>query len=260
MKHTLFNRLRCIVAGCAFVFMSNIAQANEHVVDVELILAVDISQSMDPEEQRVQREGYISALTSQEFLDAVSYGANGKIAVLYLEWGGDGEQFIIADWQVISDMKSAEMFAARIAEQPLRKVQRTSISSVIDFSKKLFAQNQYQGLRQVLDISGDGPNNQGRAVLQARDEAIRDGIVINGLPLMLKEENLSWQSMLNLDHYFQDCVIGGAGAFSIPVRSIEHFSDAIRLKMILEIAGVTSVNPKLLPAKQRKKVNCSIFN
>ncbi|MTI17217.1 DUF1194 domain-containing protein [Rhodobacteraceae bacterium RKSG542] len=238
---------------------ANLPMQNE--VDLELVLAVDISQSMDPDEQKVQREGYIAALTSDEVMAAVKYGPIGRIAVTYLEWGGKGEQFVVADWAVIDGLDSAVVFANQIAEAPLRRVQRTSISSALAASTAMVLQNNFEGLRKVIDISGDGPNNQGTDVTQARDLAISNGITINGLPLMLKMESISWQSMLHLDKYYEDCVIGGPGAFSIPVRSQEAFGDAIRMKLVLEIAGLTQEKPKVVQvAEERPKIACSLFN
>ncbi|WP_082733725.1 DUF1194 domain-containing protein [Polycladidibacter hongkongensis] len=248
----------CFTALCLLAPPTT-AQA-EFPVDVELILAVDISQSMDPDEQRIQREGYVAALTSDAFIDTIEFGPSGRIAAMYYEWGGENEQFIVADWQIISDRASAIEFANRIAESPLRKVQRTSLSASIDFARAQFQSNSYKGLRQVLDVSGDGPNNQGRKVVDARDEAVSAGVIINGLPLMLKDQNLAWQSILKLDDYYNDCVIGGAGSFAIPVRDKNSFKDAIQIKLIMEVAGIKKQLNNLHTAKQRKPVNCAIFN
>jgi len=229
-------------------------------VDVELVLAVDISQSMDPEEQEVQRAGYVAALTSEDVLEAVKYGPIGRIAVSYMEWGGVDEHFLIADWMVIEDKESAQEFAAIIAEAPLRRVQRTSIASALAMSVTMVETNKYQGLRKVIDISGDGPNNQGGSVTAVRDQIMASGVTINGLPLMMKSETSVWQAMLNLDHYYEDCVIGGPGSFAIPVRSKEGFEDAIRMKLVMEIAGLTFPDPLVKKATARKPVSCSMFD
>ncbi|WP_208990098.1 DUF1194 domain-containing protein [Pseudovibrio brasiliensis] len=274
MRPMCTKTLKAIAGAFAlggFLFSTPIlANSNTHAslnfdmskeVDLELVLAVDISQSMDPEEQRVQREGYVAALTSDEVLDAIKYGPIGRIAVAYMEWGGKDEHFVVADWTIISDKASAGKFAGKIAEAPLRRVQRTSISSALTQAVNLVTANEYNGMRRVIDISGDGPNNQGSAVTEARDAAIAQGVTVNGLPLMLKEESISWQSMLHLDHYYEDCVIGGPGAFSIPVRSKEGFSDAIRMKLVLEIAGLVDDQPKFIRAKSRRDaVMCSLFD
>ncbi|MBN9668831.1 DUF1194 domain-containing protein [Roseibium aggregatum] len=235
--------------------------ANE--VDVELVLAVDISQSMDKEEQEVQRAGYVSALTSKQFLDAIQVGPIGRVAVTYMEWGGVDEHFIVADWAVIQDASSASHFASKIAEAPLRQVQRTSIASALEKSVQMVQSNQYTGLRQVIDISGDGPNNQGGSVTEMRDRMVAAGVTINGLPLMMKSNKNTWQAMLNLDHYYEDCVIGGPGSFAIPVRSKEGFADAIRMKLVMEIAGLTlpdRTTPLLHKVAGREPVRCNLFD
>jgi hypothetical protein len=234
--------------------------ANE--VDVELVLAVDISQSMDTEEQEIQRAGYISALTSQEFLDAIQVGPIGKIAITYMEWGGVDEHFVVADWTVVQDAASAAHFASKVSEAPLRQVQRTSISSALEKSVWMVQSNNYTGLRQVIDISGDGPNNQGGSVTAMRDRMVNSGVTINGLPLMMKSNKNTWQAMLNLDHYYEDCVIGGPGSFAIPVRSKEGFADAIRMKLVMEIAGISMPEPDnyFHTVSAREPVRCNLFD
>jgi hypothetical protein len=234
--------------------------ANE--VDVELVLAVDISQSMDTEEQEVQRAGYVAALTSREFLDAIQVGPIGRVAVTYMEWGGVDEHFIVADWTVIQDADTAAHFASKIAEAPLRQVQRTSIASALEKSVFLVQNNQFIGLRQVIDISGDGPNNQGGSVTEMRDRMVAAGVTINGLPLMMKSNKNTWQAMLNLDHYYEDCVIGGPGSFAIPVRSQEGFADAIRMKLVMEIAGLhkPEPDPHFQRVAGREPIRCNLFD
>lgn len=229
-------------------------------VDVELVLAVDISQSMDRDEQEVQRAGYVSALTSREVLAAIQDGPTGRIAITYFEWGGVGEHFMVAEWSIIQDEATAAAFAARIAEAPLRQVQRTSIFAALEKSADMIVSNEFEGLRKVIDISGDGPNNQGGTVTQMRDKVIAAGVTINGLPLMMKSETSAWQAMLHLDHYYEDCVIGGPGAFAIPVRSKEAFAEAVRMKLVLEIAGLMEHQPLIIPAAGRKSVSCNLFD
>lgn len=229
-------------------------------VDVELLLAVDISQSMDTDEQEVQRAGYVAALTSREVLDAIKYGPIGRIAVAYMEWGGMGEQYMVANWAIIEDESSAQAFAAQIAEAPLRQVQRTSIAAALQKAVQLMQDNEYEGLRQVIDISGDGPNNQGGSVTKARDELLASGLTINGLPLMMKSTESAWQAMLHLDHYYEDCVIGGPGSFAIPVRSKEGFESAIRMKLIMEIAGLGFETPLVQRVAGRAPIRCSMFD
>ncbi|NVK34944.1 MAG: DUF1194 domain-containing protein [Rhodobacteraceae bacterium] len=229
-------------------------------VDVELVLAVDISQSMDTDEQEVQRAGYVDAITSPEFLQAVQYGPLGRIAITYIEWGGIGQHYTVANWSVIDNADTAEAFASSIAEAPLRQVRRTSISAALAHSVQLFDANEYNGLRKVIDISGDGPNNQGGSVTRARDLSLQTGVTINGLPLMMSDKPSTWQSVMNLDHYYEDCVIGGPGSFAIPVRSKQAFAAAIRMKLVMEIAGLTFEKPLVHRASARKRVRCSLFN
>ncbi len=249
---------RDFVSGNRAAFAYNYDPASE--VDVELVLAVDISQSMDTEEQEVQRAGYVAALTSDEVLEAVKYGPLGRIAVTYMEWGGVDEHFTVADWMVIQDKMSAAAFVSRIAEAPLRQVQRTSIASALKKSVELVQSNQYSGLRRVIDISGDGPNNQGGSVTKVRDQLLASGITINGLPLMMKENANAWQAMLHLDYYYEDCVIGGPGSFAIPVRSKDGFEDAIRMKLVMEIAGLSFKDPLVNKVAARKPIRCSMFD
>jgi hypothetical protein len=227
-------------------------------VDVELVLAVDISYSMDPEEQALQREGYVQALTSSEFLRALREGANGKIAVTYVEWAGASEQRIIVPWRLVEGPESADALASEIARVPLRRAARTSVSGAIAFSKELFATSGYRGLRRVIDVSGDGANNAGMPVAVARDAAIAEGVTINGLPILLNRPNVGQMDLLNLDEYYEDCVIGGPGAFMIPIRERSQFVTATRTKLILEIAGRTP-EPRIIPASADKpRVSCTI--
>jgi len=227
-------------------------------VDVELVLAVDVSYSMDPEEQALQREGYQQALTSPEFLSALREGANGKIAVTYFEWAGNFDRRIVVPWRLIDGLKSAQKVAAEIGRSTFRRASRTSISGAMEFAQPLFNNSGYRGLRRVIDISGDGANNQGTYVVPARDKVLAAGITINGLPIMLKRPRWSTMDLDNLDVYYEDCVIGGPGAFVIPVRERDKFKDAIRRKLVLEIASL-SPQPKVIPAQAREpRIDCTI--
>ncbi|PTW62513.1 uncharacterized protein DUF1194 [Breoghania corrubedonensis] len=227
---------------CLFCDGSARLQAREIVpgeeIDLALVLAVDISYSMDQDEQRLQRMGYISAITAPEVLKAISGGLTGKIAVAYVEWAGTNSQFTLVDWHKISDRQSAEEFAAALAEAPMQRAYRTSISGGLTYARNALEKLDAHALRRVIDISGDGPNNQGEPVLDVREAVVSAGIVINGLPLVLKRGPAGWYDIDNLDEYYERCVIGGAGAFSIPVRDINAFARAVRMKLVLEIAGM----------------------
>ena len=227
-------------------------------VDVELVIAVDVSYSMDPDEQALQREGYVLALTSREFMQALREGANGKIAVTYFEWAGQSDQKIVMPWRLIEGPESADAVAAEIARAPYRRASRTSISGALRFAKPLFDDSGYRGLRRVIDVSGDGANNAGPLVVPTRDEAIAAGITINGLPIMLKRPNFGFMDIDNLDVYYEDCVIGGAGAFVIPIQTREKFIEATRTKLVLEIAGRQPA-PRLVPASaEAPRISCTI--
>ncbi len=208
-------------------------------VDVALVLAVDISYSMDPDELTLQREGYVAALTSPQLIEAIRKGMVGRIGVTYLEWAGTFSQHVIADWAIIEDEKSAKAFADTIAAAPMRRARRTSISGAIDFSMRRLQEAPYRPLRRVIDISGDGPNNEGGTVTLARDKAVRRGVVINGLPIIFKRGFSSLYDVDTLDEYYEDCVIGGPGAFMIAINEREQFASAIRSKILREVAQST---------------------
>ncbi len=227
-------------------------------VDVELVIAVDVSYSMDPDEQALQREGYVLALTSKEFLQALRQGAHGKIAITYFEWAGQFDQKIIMPWRLIDGPESADAVAAEIARAPYRRASRTSISGALQFAKPLFDDSGYKGLRRVIDVSGDGTNNAGQLIVPTRDEVLNAGITINGLPIMLKRPYVGTLDIDELDIYYEDCVIGGPGAFVVPIREREKFIEATRTKLVLEIAG-RQPEGRVIPAlSQTPRVSCTI--
>src|SRR5690349_6445563 len=227
-------------------------------VDVELVLAVDVSYSMDPDEQALQREGYVLALKSREFLQALRQGTHGKIAVTYFEWAGQSDQKIIMPWRLIDGPEAADAVAAEISRAPYRRASRTSISGALRFAKPLFDDSGYRGLRRVIDVSGDGANNAGPLVELTRDDVLAAGITINGLPIMLKRPYVGSLDIENLDVYYEDCVIGGPGAFVIPIREREKFIEATRTKLVLEIAG-RQPEARIVPASsQAPRISCTI--
>jgi len=227
-------------------------------VDVEVALAVDVSYSMDPEEQALQREGYMAAITSREFMHAVSQGMHGRIAMTYFEWAGMHHRQIIVPWRVIDGPETADAFAADIGRARYTRASRTSISGAMLFAMPLFEGSGYRGVRRVVDISGDGVNNNGPPVTLTRDEVLAKGITINGLPIMLKRPNPGTLDIENLDIYYEDCVIGGPGAFVIPIRERDQFKDAIRTKLVLEIAGLTPERRIVPVASDKPRVSCTI--
>ena len=252
------------VFGCAAVFAAPIPQffsdkrAGAVPVDVELVLAVDISYSMDLDEQALQRDGYVQALRSREFLRALREGVHGKVAITYFEWAGEHQQNIVMPWRLIEGPESADAVAAELAAAPIRRAARTSISGALRFAKPLFDASGYRGVRRVIDVSGDGANNSGPLVTQTRDEIIAAGITINGLPIMLKRPNPNTMDIDILDIYYEDCVIGGPGAFVVPIREREKFIEATRTKLVLEIAGLEP-EAKVVPVKSDKpRISCTI--
>jgi hypothetical protein len=227
-------------------------------VDVALVLAVDISFSMDMEELALQRAGYVEALRSPEVHKAIANGATGRIAISFFEWAGVNIQHHLLPWTVIDSPESALAAAAEIEKQPTRRGQRTSISGAIDFSVRQLDEAPFRALRKVMDISGDGPNNSGRVVTVARDEALRKGISINGLPIAIRKPG--YLDISQLDIYYEDCVIGGQGAFVIPITEKAQFIQTIRTKLIMEISDAPSEPARLImPAQVRvPRVSCTV--
>jgi len=207
-------------------------------VDLELVLAVDVSGSIDKEEAELQRRGYIDALSDPAVVQAVTSGRHGRIALAYVEWAGLDYYRVVVGWREIADLDGARAFARQIAVSPLFTAQRTSISNAIVYSIPMFDNNGFDGTRRVIDISGDGPNNYGPLVTVARDQAVARGITINGLPIMNDRPNpWGFPTTKDLDLYYANCVIGGPGAFLVVAESFRSFAGAIRTKLVREIAG-----------------------
>ena len=201
----VWRSLNRIAAGCVLVLgLAALPAIAQTEVDLALVLAVDISYSMDPEEQALQREGFAEAFRSPLVHDAIRRGMVGRIAVVYMEWAGASDQQVIVPWSVLDNPETILSFAHKIASTPLRRAQRTSLSGAIDFGVQLLARSGFEAMRRVIDISGDGPNNQGRLVMPARDEAVAKGITINGLPIMLRRPG--YLDIPELDVYFKDAV------------------------------------------------------
>ena len=198
-------------------------------VDLELVLAVDVSYSMEIDEQRIQRQGYVNAFLQPALVNAIQSGPVGKIAVTYVEWGGSAVQ--ILPWTLIDGPSTAVQFADALRQQPMRRISFTSISNTLAFSRKLFQINPFQGMRRVIDISGDGPNNAGAPAPVARNSTVAQGIVIDGLAIMLTRQNSA--SIPDLDAYYENCVIGGDGAFLLKV------SDAGILRMLFSASSLS---------------------
>ena len=229
---------RCFIAACAcFSFPSN-GVAAERKVDLELILAADVSSSIDLEEAALQRQGFVRAFRHPEVIEAIQRGQLGRIAVTYVEWADDQYQRTLVDWFEVADASSATAFAEAVERPSVKTGVWTSISTVIAFGARSFEGNGFRSERRIIDISGDGANNNGAYVNLARDRAVADGIIINGLPIINDRlDKYGYPQMPDLDLYYKDCVIGGEGAFIIVADGFEDFARAIRRKLVLEIAS-----------------------
>ena len=192
---------------------------------------------MSPAELEIQRRGYAAALTHDTVLQAIADGAYGRIAVTYVEWAGTTTQRVVVPWTAISDRADAERVVAGMSARPPGSARRTSISAALEFAGDLFAESGFKGMKRVIDISGDGPNNQGGPVAAVRDRLVGEGITINGLPLMTTGGYASIFDVPDLDRYYSDCVIGGPGAFMVPVNDWPQFPEAVRRKLVMELAG-----------------------
>jgi hypothetical protein len=252
---------RFVTVAATFWLISHTlpAVAADVEVDLELVLAVDVSRSMDFDEQQLQRNGYIEAFQHPEVIQAIQSGSLGRIAVTYFEWAGPGFQRPVAPWALIANAKDADDFALNLGEAPISREIGTSISSGLFFAVGRFNDNGFTSYRRAIDVSGDGPNNDGRPVELARDFVVSRGITINGLPIMLKP-NLRYTpyGIPNLDIYYEDCVIGGPGAFMIAVRDPADFEAAIRRKLVMEIAGLPA---RVMPAAEivrPPRIDCMI--
>jgi hypothetical protein len=227
-------------------------------VDVELVLAVDVSHSMDAGELRLQRAGYAAALRDPDVIAAIESGIYGRIAVTYVEWGGEGEQRIVIPWQVIDGRAHAEAAAARLARWHGPVMGDTSISSALLFANLLLRNNGFAGTRRIIDISGDGANNWGPPVVSARDAVLRDGITINGLPVTLHPGGPGGMPAPLLAIYYEDCVIGGPGAFVLSVPGPELLAETIRRKMVQELSQGGPLVERVSVTKAAARIDCEI--
>ena len=220
-------------------------------VDLELVLAVDVSRSVDAEEATLQRTGYVEAFRHPSVIGAIKHAPLGRIAVVYFEWGGYGNTNLVIDWTLIKDKSTAENFAGKLQKSARLVARRTSISGAMDIGAALLDTNDFNGKRRVIDISGDGTNNSGTLVNLARDRTVAKGITINGLPILNDRESPGgYQQVANLDLYYRDCVIGGPGAFHIAAKNFKDFARAVLRKLILEIAGAV---PATTPSRRQAR-------
>lgn len=243
-------------AFAAAVSLPGVALAQTEV-DLELVLAVDVSRSMDIDELHVQRDGYVAAFRHPDVLAAIRSGPLARIAVTYVEWSGPDNQTVVLPWTLIDGEAAAHDVAARLLASALGRYPATSISGGLLFAAAAFADNGFTSTRQVIDISGDGPNNRGLPVEPVRSSITSAGITINGLPLMVKAPFGAY-SIPNLDVYYEDCVIGGPGAFLIPVHDMSQLALAIRRKLVLEIAGLPPKFTEVSETPRAPRIDCLI--
>ena len=216
-------------------------------VDAAIVLAADVSRSIDDEEFALERRGYADAIQSQQLIDAISTGPHGAIALAYVEWAGDGEEKVVVDWAVIRNQAGARAFVAALNATPRSYLGRTAIGAAIDFSFALFTESAFETSRRVIDVSGDGTNNQGRPVTAARDAAVGAGAVINGLAIFnRKAASMGGYLAMHtnppggLAQYYRENVIGGEGAFVVPIDDFRTFGEAMMRKLLNEIADARS--------------------
>lgn len=252
--------LRLLSLICAAMLTGLPQPAAALDVDLELVLAVDVSGSIEKDEADLQREGFVQAFRNEAVIRAITSGQHKRIAVTYLEWAGTGHQRMGIDWRVIDGAVAANAFAEELTHLPFASALWTSISGAIDFGLARLRASPHRAKRQVIDISGDGANNHGEYVVPARDRAVAAGVTINGLPIMNgRPSPYGTPQLPNLDWYFEDCVIGGPGAFIVVADGFADFGRAIKRKLIREIAGLSG--PKrdpglMIPARMERRPPC----
>jgi hypothetical protein len=222
-------------------WLAGVAIARAETVDLLLVLAADVSRSIDDVEFNLQRKGYAAAITDPRVLRAISGGRNHAIAVTFIEWSGAADQNVVVDWTVVRDEEAAGGIAATMTAAPRSFLGRTSISAAIDYALERFAVAPAQADKRIIDVSGDGTNNSGRPVTEARDQAIASGVTVNGLAIINTQANPGYafhtQPPGGLPKYYEENVIGGPGAFLLQVENFDTFAEAMTRKLVTEIAG-----------------------
>ena len=235
---------RAAMMGSLAMLAGTKASRAQSPMDLQLVLAIDVSRSIDEVEAELQRRGYIEALTDDRVIDAILSGENKRIALCYTEWAGTHYQTVVIDWMVIDGASSAHRFADKLAESPHASQSWTAIGAALAHAGQRFEESGFASRRRVIDISGDGRTNDGPPAEQVRDKLVAQGIVINGLPVMMGRENFGRPSDLTLDKYYEDNVIGGPGSFMIVARNFDDFGRAVRSKLIREISSTGARNPR----------------
>jgi len=228
-------------AAMLLAYLMTPSDVRSETVDLTLVLAADVSRSIDDHAFNLQRKGYAAALTDPRVLHAILSGRNRAIAISLIEWSGESEQKVVMDWTVLRDEEAAGLVAATILTAPRSFAGRTSISGGIDYAMERFAIAPAEGDKRILDISGDGDNNSGRPVTEARDQALAAGITINGIAIINTGGGLGPHTNPpgGLPKYYENNVIGGPGAFLLVVENFDTFAEAITRKLVAEIAGLS---------------------
>lgn len=232
------RRRSLLAAGAAAFTTPRLARAEGEPVDVLLVLAVDVSRSVDDDEARLQREGYRAAVSDPQVVEAIRGGMIGAIGLAYVEWAGAEYQRLVLPWMRISGAGEARAWSEKLAEAPRASLSWTSISGGLDFSRSVLADAPFDATRRVIDVSGDGVNNSGGPVELARDRLVAEGVTINGLPIVNDRPTFGRMPPIPLDEYYRDSVVGGAGAFVIVAEDFQSFGNAVKRKLIREIAAL----------------------
>ena len=235
-RTALVGSLMTLAAGTS-------AKAADTPVDLQLVLAVDVSRSIDEVEAELQRRGYIEALTNDRVLDAILSGEHKRIAICYTEWAGTHYQMVVIDWSLIDSVGAARRFAEKLAEAPRTSQSWTAVGAALAFAGQRFDNSGYWSKRHVIDISGDGRTNDGPPAELVRDKLVAQGIIINGLPVMMNRTNFGRPPDTGLDKYYEENVIGGPGSFMISAVNFDDFGRAVRTKLIREISGQSASRP-----------------
>jgi Protein of unknown function (DUF1194) len=235
--------MRLLLALISILLALPSAAQDKKEVDLALALGIDISGSIDPDEARLQREGYVEAFRDPVIVKAILGGSHGRIAVAYFEWSDAWVQKLLVDWTLLDSEAAIEAFARRLSDAPISIARRTSISGAIRYAIPLFIRSPYEAERKVLDISGDGSNNDGGLITDMRHEALKERIVINGLPIMNDRPNpFGFPSETDLDKYYLHCVTGGPRSFVEVAKNFEDFPRAVRKKLLQEVADIGPLN------------------
>ncbi|MEI7875347.1 MAG: DUF1194 domain-containing protein [Alphaproteobacteria bacterium] len=229
------KRRSALMGSLAAMAATTTAKADTPV-DLQLVLAVDVSRSIDEVEAELQRRGYIEALTNERVIDAILSGEHKRIAICYTEWAGTHYQVVVIDWTMLDSPAAARRFAEKLAEAPRTSQSWTAVGAALAHAGQRFESSGFAPKRRVIDVSGDGRTNDGPPAEIVRDKLVAQGIVINGLPVMMNRTNFGRPPDLMLDKYYEENVIGGPGSFMIVADNFDHFSRAVRTKLVREIS------------------------